>query len=296
MDEVGVIGFGTMGAGIAQACAAHGYAVTVLEADASRLALGRQALERFTAGGVERGKLSEEERAAILDRITGTVDVTDLAAATIVIEAVSEDAALKRTVLRSVEEVVGSDALIATNTSALSVTSLAASLDRPERFLGLHFFNPAALMPLVEVVRALQTDEAVIAKGYAFATSIGKSPITTDDRPGFVVNRLLMPYLNQAITELDSDLGTAADIDVAVRLGLGHPMGPFELLDLIGLDTHHHATLSAYEATADGHLHPPSLLERMVAAGWLGNKSGRGLRQFDAERRGPDGSTRGADA
>lgn len=284
METIGVVGFGTMGSGIAQACAAGGYDVRVVDRDDAALDRGTKAVERFSAAGVERGKFTEDARKEILARLSTSTDMASLAPASIVIEAVSEDLELKQTILRAIEAAVAPDALIATNTSALSVSSLAASLDRPERFIGLHFFNPAAIMPLVEVIRALQTGEEAMDRGFRFSESIGKSPIRTDDRPGFVVNRLLMPYLNHAIRELDEGLGTAEDIDTAVRLGLGHPMGPFELLDLIGLDTHHHATESAYHATGDHQLHPPPLIDRMVTAGWLGNKSGRGFRQWDEDR------------
>src|SRR5581483_1074882 len=175
-------------------------------------------------------------------------------------------------------EAVGLDAVLATNTSALSVTDLAACVPNPARFAGLHFFNPAPLMKLVEVVRALQTGPEVVTALSAFCTSIGKTPVEVKDRPGFLINKLLMPYLNDVIQAYDDELASAEDLDVALELGLGYKMGPMKLLDVIGLDTHHHATHCAYEATLDPQFAPPPLLTQMVAAGYLGNKSGRGFR------------------
>lgn len=277
-DTVAVLGFGTMGSGIAQVCAQAGCTVRVLETDADRLADGRSRLTRFLDGGVRRGKLTEPDRDAVLGRIDGTTDVGDLAGAALVIEAVVEDLGVKQRLLPDVAAAVGDDAVIATNTSALSVTEIAAAVPRPERVGGLHFFNPAPLMKLVEVVRALQTGDATNDALVDFARRIGKEPIEVKDRPGFLVNRLLMPYLNDVVQAYDDGLATARDIDVAVELGLGYPMGPLTLLDLIGLDVHEHATASAYRDTHDREFAPPPLVTRMVAAGYLGLKSGRGFR------------------
>lgn len=277
-DKVAVLGFGIMGGGIAQVVAQSGRTVTVLEADQQRLSAGRSKVAGFLADGVRRGKVTEEQRAQALDRITGTTDAGDLAGAGLVIEAVTEDRALKTRLLQDVAAAVGEDAVLATNTSALSVTDLAAQVPGPHRFAGLHFFNPAPLMPLVEVVRALQTGPGVVTALTEFATAIGKQPVTVTDRPGFLVNSLLMPYLNDVITAYGEQLATAEDIDTALELGLGYRIGPLKLLDLIGLDTHRHATASAYQQTLDPQYAPPPLLSAMVAAGYLGNKSGRGFR------------------
>jgi 3-hydroxybutyryl-CoA dehydrogenase len=278
---VGVIGFGMMGAGIAQVCAAAGRDVVVVDVSEERLADGRAAVERFTARGVERGRLAGEQRSGLLERIRTSTDLGALAGADVVIEAVTEDPATKRDVLARAAAAAGERALVATNTSALSVTSLAASVPVPERFVGLHFLSPAPLMPLVEVVRALQSGPEQVERAVAFAEEIGKVPVVVKDRPGFLVNSLLMPYLNQAIEEFDRGLGDAGDIDLAVRLGLGYPSGPLELLDRIGLDTHLHATRAAYEQTGHPSLAPPPLLQQLVAAGRLGRKTGRGLRAID---------------
>ncbi|MGI5132419.1 3-hydroxyacyl-CoA dehydrogenase family protein [Pseudonocardia sp. CA-107938] len=276
--RTGVVGFGTMGAGIAQVVAQSGRAVTVLELDAGRLATGSAAVRTFLDGGVARGKLTEDERDTVLGRITGTTDVRDLAGADLVIEAATENAGTKREILARVAAEAGDSAVIVTNTSALSVTDLATALPRPGRFAGLHFFNPAQLMRVVEVVRALQTDEGVVERLVSLVESFGKDPVVVKDRPGFLVNHLLMPYLNDVVQEYDDGLATAEDIDTALKLGLGYKLGPLELLDLIGLDVHDHATTSAYAATLDPCYASPPLLRQMVAAGRHGTKNGRGFR------------------
>jgi 3-hydroxybutyryl-CoA dehydrogenase len=278
LSTVGVLGFGTMGAGIAQVAAQTGCRVIVLEADDARLADGRGRVEAFLVEGVRRGKVTEDDRTTTLGRIEGVTDPAALAGAELIIEAVVEDLGVKLELLPRVAEAVGPEAIIATNTSALSVTTLAASVPRPERFGGLHFFNPAPLMKLVEVVVAEQTDEATATTLEQFTERIGKTPVRTRDRPGFLVNRLLMPYLNQVAQAYDDGVASANDIDVSLELGLGYPMGGLKLLDLIGIDNHLHATSGAYEDTKAAPFAPPPVLERMVRAGYLGRKSGRGFR------------------
>lgn len=277
-QRVAVLGFGTMGAGIAQVVAASGRDVIVLETGQERIERGHASVAGFLQDGIRRGKVTAEERDAVLGRLSGTTDVSGLAGVDLVIEAISERRDLKTALLGSVAEVVGDHAVITTNTSALSVTDLAAHLPAPERMAGLHFFNPAPVMALVEVVRALQTDGDVMSRLVSFVEDIGKSPVEVKDRPGFLVNRLLMPYLNDVVQEYDNELASAEDIDVAIQLGLGYKLGPLALLDLIGIDVHRHATESAYEATLDPQFAPPPLLGQMVAAGYLGSKSGRGFR------------------
>lgn len=278
IGRVAVLGLGTMGSGIAQVAAASGYEVTALEADRSRLDAGLAALGTFLDGGVERGKITQAERDETFARIRPVTDAAELAGSDLVIEAVTERAEVKRELFGTVAAVVAEDALIVTNTSALSVTDLAASVPGPGRFAGLHFFNPAPLMKVVEVVRALQTGPESIERLVTFVGSLGKDSVIVKDRPGFLVNHLLMPYLNDVIAEYDGELADAEDIDTAVRLGLGHRLGPLELLDLIGLDFHLHATQSAYDATLDPRFAPPPLLRQMVAAGHHGRKSGQGFR------------------
>ncbi|MCL3819390.1 3-hydroxyacyl-CoA dehydrogenase family protein [Aeromicrobium wangtongii] len=278
IERVAVLGLGTMGAGIAVLVARSGFDVIALEATAERIEHGLAHARGFLDESVRRGKLTEQDRDEVLARLRGTTDVDDLAGVDLVIEAVVENRDVKRELLVRVAAVVGEDAAIVTNTSALSVTDLAAAIPGPERCAGLHFFNPAPLMKIIEVVRALQTDAALVARLEEFVESLGKTAVVVKDRPGFLVNYLLMPYLNDVIQELDDGLATAEDLDVAIKLGLGHRLGPVELLDMIGLDVHAHATESAYEATRDVRFTPPPLLRQMVAAGRLGDKSGRGLR------------------
>lgn len=278
MQEIGLLGFGTMGAGIAQLVAQSGRAVLVLEIDQERIDAGMVFLAEFLSGGVARGKMTQAESAAIQGRVRGILDMGDLAGVDLVIEAVTENPTAKKSLLSKVSAVVGKEVPILTNTSALSVTDLAASVENPGRFAGLHFFNPAPLMKIVEIVRALETDETLVETLVSFVQSIGKEPIVVKDRPGFLVNWLLMPYLNDVIQAYDDGLATAEDIDTAVKLGLGHKQGPLELLDLIGLDVHQHATSSAYAATLDSKFAPPPLLKQLVAGRHFGNKNGKGFR------------------
>jgi 3-hydroxybutyryl-CoA dehydrogenase len=282
-EKTAVLGFGTMGAGIAQVVAASGRSVIVLENDQERLDVGLAAVDRFLSDGIRRGKATEAEKDEVLSRITGTTDIKDLAYADLVIEVVTEQREIKSGLLARVAEVVSPETVIVTNTSALPVSELARAVPNPGRFAGLHFFNPAPLMKIVEIVRGLETREDVLEHLEDFVKQIGKDPVLVKDRPGFLVNWLLMPYLNDVVQEYDDGLASAEDIDTAIRLGLGYKLGPLELMDLIGLDVHTHATQSAYEATLDPAFAPPPLLRTMVAAGMHGNKSGRGLRSEGAK-------------
>ncbi|MGV9253915.1 3-hydroxyacyl-CoA dehydrogenase family protein [Streptomyces sp. NPDC003697] len=285
-QKIAVLGCGTMGAGIAQVLAASGRDIVVLETDQDRIEAGTASIAEFLDGGIARGKVTQEDRTAVLARISGTTDVADLAGVDAVIESVTENADVKKAVLAEVAAVVGERTPILTNTSALSVTDLAAALPNPSRVAGLHFFNPAPLMRTVEVVRALQSDEDLVDRLVALVDSLdGKEPVVVKDRPGFLVNALLLPYLNDVIQEYDDGLATAEDIDLALKLGLGYKSGPLEMLDMIGLDVHLHATESAYAATLDARYAPPPLLRQMVAAGCLGAKNGRGLRTAEKDAR-----------
>jgi 3-hydroxybutyryl-CoA dehydrogenase len=275
--RVGVIGFGTMGSGIAQVAAAAGHQVVVLEISEAAIEAGRRRLTAFLAGGVARGKTDQAAADALLARVTGATDAAALADCDLVIESSTEDLAGKRAVLSTVAAAVGPETVITTNTSSLSITGLAAAVGDPGRFAGLHFFNPAPLMPLVEVVPGASTSPDVVADLVAWARAAGKEPVVAKDQPGFLVNSVFMPYINQAIQAYDDGLASAADLDTAVRLGLGYPKGPLELLDVIGLDVHLHATSGAYADTADPAYAPPPLLRRLVAAGRLGAKAGAGI-------------------
>lgn len=277
--HIGIVGFGTMGSGIAQVFAGAGLQVTAVEVDAARLQAGMRTIAGVLDGSVARGKLSPADMEATLQRVRTTTRVADLAGADLVIETVTEDLDAKRGALAEVGEILSVHVPLVTNTSALSVTELGAGLPNPSRFAGLHFFNPAPFMRTVEVVRSLQTDGDLVDRLVTLVKALGdKEPVVVRDRPGFLVNALLIPYLNDAITELDVGLATAEDIDIAVRLGLGHKSGPFEMLDMIGLDVQLAASDYTYQTTRDVRYAPPPLLKQMVSVGMLGDKNGRGFR------------------
>ena len=279
IGKAAVIGAGTMGAGIANVCASAGIDVVIFDVERIRVQAALDRIGTFLAKSVERGKLSDEAVAEIKAHLHVAEDLADLAGVEVVFEAVSEDFEVKCRVIAEFGEAAPEDAIIASNTSANPITELATAVPAPERFAGMHFFNPAQLMPLVEVVGALQTADHTLEVLEQLAVRLGKEPVRAKDRPGFLLNRLLMPYLNQAIQEYDDGLADAADLDLALELGLGYPVGPLRLLDMIGLDVHMHATSAAWEQARDPHLVAPPLLRRMVAAGRLGDKSGAGFRR-----------------
>ncbi|MGE0362259.1 MAG: 3-hydroxyacyl-CoA dehydrogenase family protein [Vicinamibacterales bacterium] len=280
MKTVGVLGCGLMGAGIAQVSAAAGFRTVVLEVNDGALAKGLARIDKFLEGGVAKGKMTAEAKAAILGRLTGTTSYADLAACDLVIEAIVENVDAKRKAYAQVEAAVAEHCLIASNTSSLCVTELAAGTKRPDRFGGLHFFNPVPLMKLVEVIRALTTSQATHDALMDFATRLGKEPIAAPDRGGFIVNRLLVPYLLDAVRCLEEGLGTVEDIDKGMQLGCGYPMGPFTLLDFVGLDTTYFIANILFEEFRETRFAPPPLLKRMVLAGHLGKKSGKGFYSY----------------
>lgn len=277
-NKVGVVGYGAMGGGIAQVIAQAGISVIALDVDQMRLEHGEQAIRAFLDEGVQREKITAEERDRALARISATTSVDDLADCDLIIEAVSEREDVKSALFKEIGATVSDTSVVVTNTSALSVSALAIAIGSPERFAGLHFFNPAQLMRVVEVVRAEQTDITVIERLVAFVKELGKDPVVVKDRPGFLVNHLLMPYLNDVIREFDNELASAEDLDVAIKLGLGYKQGPMELLDRIGLDVHLDATRAAYASTCDPAFVAPPLLQTMVATNRLGRKAGSGFR------------------
>ena len=280
MQTIGVLGCGLMGAGIAQVSAAAGFRTIVLEVNDAVLAKGLARIDTFLAGGVEKGKMTAEEKARILSNLSGTTSYGELKDCDLIIEAIVENIEVKRQAYAAVEAVVGPDCLLASNTSSLCVTELAASTTRPDRFGGLHFFNPVPLMKLVEVIRALSTSEQTHQALFAFAQQLGKEPVTAPDRGGFIVNRLLIPYLLDAVRSYEGGLGTVEDIDIAMKLGCGHPMGPFTLLDFVGLDTTWFIANILFEEFRETRFAPPPLLKRMVLAGHLGRKSGQGFYKY----------------
>ena len=278
--HIGVIGAGTMGNGIAQVCATAGLYVTLIDVSDAALARGLAALGGSLERLVKKDKLSAAERDAALARVRTTTDYAALAGADLVIEAATENLALKQRILKQIADVVRADALIATNTSSISITQLAAALPAPERFVGLHFFNPVPLMALVEVIGGLQTAEATREQALAFARRIGKTPIAVKNAPGFVVNRILVPMINEAVFVLQEGLASAEDIDAGMTLGCNQPIGPLALADLIGLDTVLAIMQVFSEGFDDPKYRPAPLLKEMVAAGRLGRKSGQGFYRY----------------
>jgi 3-hydroxybutyryl-CoA dehydrogenase len=277
VQTIGVVGFGTMGAGIADLLARAEYRVVAVDTDRARLESGLGHIKAFHTEGIRRGKTDSALLDAVLSRIRTATGLAELAGAYVVIEAVTEDEAVKADILRRLAEHVGHDCIVATNTSGLSVTKLATHVPRPGRFAGLHFFNPPQLMKLVEVVRSIQATQETVDRLVELAERIGRHPVVVKDRPGFLVNYLFIPYINQAIREYDHGLASAEDMATAVKLGLGYPMGPLQLADQIGLDTHLHATEVIYAATGEDRFAAPPLLRQLVAAGRLGDKTGSGL-------------------
>jgi 3-hydroxybutyryl-CoA dehydrogenase len=280
--KVGVVGLGTMGAGIAQLCVQSGLETVARELDADLGERGRATIERYLARGVEKERLTEAEKDAALGRLALTTDLADLGGCDLVIEAIVEDLEAKRALFSELDATVGTQAILATNTSALSVTAIAAATPQPERVVGLHFFNPAPVLPLVEVIRTELTDGAVYDAAFAFALGLGKEPIRCNDTPGFVVNRILIPLLNDCVRVLDEARVTPEDVDRALRFGASWPIGPCALIDLIGVDVHVHASEALWEALREPRMAPPPRLVAMASAGLLGRKSGRGFYEYDA--------------
>ena len=280
IKTVGVLGCGLMGSGIAQVSAASGYKTIVREVDDAALQKGLGRMKKFLDDGVAKGKVTPEAREATVARLSGTTSFDDLQPCDLVIEAIVESLDEKRATYAAIERVVGDRTILLSNTSSLCITELAASTTRPDRFGGLHFFNPVPLMKLVEVIRGLSTSDDTYQQVFAFAQSLGKEPITAPDRPGFIVNRLLVPYLLDAVRAYENGLGTLEDIDNGMKLGCGYPMGPFTLLDFVGLDTTYYIANIMFEEFRDSAYAPPPLLKRMVLAGRLGRKSGRGFYQY----------------
>jgi 3-hydroxybutyryl-CoA dehydrogenase len=279
--RVGVVGLGTMGAGIAQVCVQAGIETVGSEVSEELCERARERIAHYLSRGVEKGRLTAEERDAALGRLTTTTELADLAGCDLVVEAIVEDLDAKRELFRALEGVVGERAVLATNTSALSVTEVAKATERPERVVGMHFFNPAPVLPLVEVVRTeLSTPEAVDT-AYELAERLGKEPIRCNDTPGFVVNRILIPLLNDCVRVLDEAGVTPEDLDTAMTAGLNWPIGPCALIDLIGVDVHVHASEALRSALGEARMEPPIRLRQMLEEGRLGRKSGAGFFAYE---------------
>jgi 3-hydroxybutyryl-CoA dehydrogenase len=278
--SVGVLGCGLMGAGIAQVAAQAGYTTIVREVDKPTLDKGLERIRKFLADGIEKGKVTPEARDAALSRLTGTTRFEDLAGVDLLIEAVVENVEMKKAAYAALEPLVSAHTIFASNTSSLCIMELAAATSRPDRFVGLHFFNPVPLMKLVEVIRALSTSDDTYQATMAFVQSLEKVAVTAPDRPGFIVNRLLVPYLLDAVRSYENGLGTIEDIDNAMKLGCGYPMGPFTLLDFVGVDTTYYIANIMFAEFGEPSYAPPPLMKRMVLAGRNGRKSGEGFYKY----------------
>jgi 3-hydroxybutyryl-CoA dehydrogenase len=281
---LGIVGAGLMGSGIAEVAARSGIGTTVCEVDQRALDAGRQRVQRSLDRGRSTGKLSDEQVDEILGRIAFTTDVEELAPADIVVEAIAERLADKVALFEMLDRIVRDDAILATNTSSLPIIEIARATRRPEAVVGTHFFNPPPVMKLLELVRSIATSEQTMDTAREFGEQLGKRIIVAQDRGGFIVNLLLIPFLTHAVRVYESGFATKEDIDEGMRLGCGHPMGPLQLLDYIGLDTALFVCDSLYEEYANADYAPPPLLRRMVAAGWLGQKSGRGFYDYPRAR------------
>jgi 3-hydroxybutyryl-CoA dehydrogenase len=282
IKKVGVAGLGLMGHGIAQVAAQAGYDVVAREVDEDRLGKAIGKIEKQLSRAVEKAKMTQEDAQAIRGRIHGTLDYADYADCDLVLEAITEDLGMKLDMWKELDGIVKDGAVLATNTSSLSVIDQAASTKRPDRFIGLHFFNPPQVMPLLEVVQTVTTDEESLKTGFEFGEKLGKLTVHAKDKTGFIVNRLLVPYLLDAIRAYENGLGTLEDIDNGMKLGCGYPMGPFTLLDFVGLDTTYYIANIMFEEFREPAYAPPPLLKRMVLAGYLGRKAGRGFYTYQA--------------
>jgi len=280
IKRVGVLGCGLMGSGIAQVAAAAGHATVVRDVAPAILDKAKAGIEKSLAKFVEKGKLTAEARAATLERFTWTTTVADLKQCDIVIEAVTEDLELKNSLWKELDSLCPAHTLFASNTSSLTIAAMAAATKRPDRFVGLHFFNPVPLMQLVEVVRTVTTSSETFDRAFAFARALGKEPVAAKDTSGFIVNLLLVPYLLDAIRALEHGVASAADIDKAMQLGCGYPMGPLTLLDFVGLDTTYKIAEIMFAEYREARYAPPPLLKRMVLAGMFGRKSGKGFYDY----------------
>ncbi len=280
IKKVGVVGCGTMGSGITQVCAQSGYQVVVSEINDELLNKGQASINNFLAKSVDKGKLSQQDKDSALARIKGTTNTKDFSDCDLVIEAAIENMELKKKMFAELDKICPKQTILATNTSCLSIIDLAMETSRPDEVLGLHFMNPVPLMRLLEIVKTIATSEETIETGKTFGASLGKTIVLAIDTPGFIVNRLLMPFLIDATRMLEAGIAIREDIDTAINLGLGHPMGPLTLMDLIGLDTTLFVCDAMYEEFRDPRYAAPPLMRKMVTAGWLGRKTGKGFYEY----------------
>lgn len=282
--KVGVVGAGLMGSGIVETSARSGFDVVVREVDDALLDRGMKRIQKSMGTAVERGKMQQEDREAAMARIRGTTSMDDMSDRDIVVEAAVENMEIKRQVFQDLDRITPAHAILVTNSSSLSSTELGSVTSRPDRVAGLHFFNPVPVMKLVEIIRALETSDETMADLRDFSEKMGKTVVVAKDTPGFIVNALLIPYLCDAVRMLENGVATHEDIDTAIHLGLGHPMGPLTLLDFVGLDTTLYIADIMYEEFKDSKYAAPPLLRKMVASGMMGRKSGRGFYEYGEKR------------
>jgi len=280
IKKVGVVGCGLMGAGIVQVCAQSGYQVVTSEINDELLNKGLTFINKTLTKSVEKDKISQQDKDATLSRINGTTSTKDFADCDLMIEAVIENMDLKKKIFAELDKICPKDAILSTNTSCLSIIDMAMATSKPEKVLGVHFFNPAPVMRLMEIVRTVSTNDETFETGKKFGESLGKTVVAAQDAPGFIVNRLVIPFILNAIRMLEAGIATREDIDTAVNLGLNHPLGPLALTDLIGLDTVYFIAKSIYEEFGDPQYAPPILMKKMLAACWLGRKTGKGFYNY----------------
>jgi 3-hydroxybutyryl-CoA dehydrogenase len=280
IQKVGVVGCGLMGSGIAQVCAAAGFSTTVREVSAELVDKGLKGIEKNLSRLVEKGTITEAAKGEIRGRLKGTTSIEDLKNSDLIIEAIIEQLPAKRELFAALDKICPPSTIFASNTSSLTITEMATATKRPQRFVGLHFFNPVPVMKLVEVVRTIATDDAVYEEMVAFGAKLGKTAVRAKDGGGFIVNRLLVPYLLDAIRALEEGVGSIEDIDNSMKLGCGHPMGPLTLLDFVGLDTTYYISQIMFDEFKEKRFAAPPLLKRMVLVGWNGRKSGRGFYDY----------------
>ena len=280
VNTIGVVGAGTMGRGIAQVCAASGFDVVMSDVGTEAVSAGLAAIDKQLARAVEKGRMSASEKDAALSRIETATGIEAMAGVDVCIEAATENPDIKLDLFRGLEPVCGEDTILASNTSSISLTKIAGACARPERVIGMHFFNPVPLMKLVEIIRAMQTSDATFEAAMALANRLGKTAVAVADSPGFVVNRMLVPMINEAVYAYSEGLAGADEIDTAMKLGLSHPIGPLALADLIGIDVCLYVMEVMYREFSDSKYRPCPLLRKMVDAGRLGRKSGRGFHEY----------------
>jgi 3-hydroxybutyryl-CoA dehydrogenase len=284
ITKVGVLGCGLMGSGIAQTAAQSGYQTTVVEVEQKFLDKGISGIEKSLGKFVEKGKMTSGDRDSCLARLKGTTSLKDLADCDIVVEAITENPQVKKETYTAIDSIVKKSAIFASNTSSLTITELSMATARPKQFVGLHFFNPVPLMKLVEVVRTILTTDDAFDTAFDFAKSLGKEPVACKDNSGFIVNRLLVPYILDAIRAYEEGVGSVEDIDKAMQLGCGYPMGPFTLLDFVGLDTTYYISKVMFEEYHEKRFSSPALLRKMVLAGRFGRKSGAGFYDYSGQK------------